>query len=356
MTHLNSDPPAGRVVRTTAFAGPDSIDVVDLPTPRPKRGEVLVAVQASSATTSDSIVRRGLNPYLGDLEPPFTLGYDLVGHVIDVGDDVATFSVGDRVVAVTRWGSNADFAIVSAAKLTRIDSDLDATLIEPMVMTGATAAAMVRRLAPVKPGQTVYVQGASGAVGYVAVQAALLLGARVIGSASPAKHGSLSALGATMLDYRSADLVDDIRGLAPLGVDLAVDAAGGDGLARAGQTLAAGGTLISFGFAEAARRNLARSPQVIASTTDVFAAAAATLASINASPSGTRAVQFDITTLREQDPAGYEADLFWLLDQVESDRLNPVVTRVGLADAAEAHRALDAGAVTGRLVFDHSVT
>lgn len=165
-----------------------------------------------------SVIRRGLSPYLGDTRPPFTLGYDLVGEISAVGPAVTSVRVGQRVVAITRWGANADAVVLSADAVTAVYSTVDAALVEPMVMTGTTAAAMVRRLAPVRRGQVVYVQGTSGGVGLLAVQAALLLGATVIASASPAKHEALSRLGATPLDYRDPDLLPRIRGLAPAGL------------------------------------------------------------------------------------------------------------------------------------------
>jgi NADPH2:quinone reductase len=256
-------------------------------------------------------------------------------------------------VAITRWGSNADAVVVPAGAVTRIASELDAVLVEPMVMAGATAAAMVRRLAPVRAGHVVYVQGASGGVGLIAVQAARLLGARVIASASASKHERLRSLGADVLDYGDPALVDAILALAPGGVDVALDAAGGAGIGRAGATLADGGSLVSFGFSEASRRAAGRTPEVMATTAEVFAAGARAIEEINASPRGLRAGQFDITSLRDEDPKGYAEDVNWLLEQVEQRRLAPVVRAMALEGAAEAHRELDAGRVTGRIVLDH---
>lgn len=343
-----------REVRTTAFAGPDAVRTVWSERPTPGPGEVLVAVTASSATTSDSLVRRGLNPYLGALEPPFVLGYDLVGVVETVGPGGEAVVAGDRVVAITRWGANADAVVVPADRLTRIRSDVDAALVEPMVMTGATAAAMVRRLGAVRPGQTVYVQGGSGGVGLLAVQAALLAGARVIASASPAKHDQLHRLGAQVLDYNDSALVASIRALAPDGVDVVLDAAGGaQSITRGASVLADGGVLITFGFSEASRRNGGRTPEILAETAKVFAAAGEALATVTSSARGLRAMSFDITTLREEDPAAYSADMHWLLDAVAAGRLVPVVRSLPLEQAAEAHRALDAGEVVGRVVLDH---
>lgn len=149
---------------------------------------------------------------------------------------------------------------------------------------------------PVRAGQVVYVHGASGGVGLIATEAALLLGATVIAAASPAKWDALKPLGASVVDYRDPELDRRLRELAPGGVE-----------------------------------------------------------AIAASPRGLRALQFDITTLRAQDPAAYADDLAWLLGHVEAGRLTPVVEAVALEDAPRAHRAIDAGTVTGRIVIDHAL-
>lgn len=345
----------GRRLVVSAFAGPEALVVEHAAAAAPGEDEVVVAVEASSATSSDSVVRRGLNPYMGDLEPPFVLGYDLVGRVTALGARVDRVRVGDRVAAITRWGANADEVVVGSGALTLVSSGLDATLVEPLVMTGATAAAMVRRLAPVTPGQVVYVHGGSGGVGLLAVQAALLLGAEVIAAASPDKWEALERVGAATVDYRDPDLPKRLRELAPTGADLVLDAAGGAGVTRAASVLKDGGTLISFGFAEAARRAAGRSPEVLEQSAATFATTAAALEAITASARGLRALQFDITTLRAEDPDAYAADLAWLIGHIEAGRLEPVVRAIALEDAQAAHRAVDEGSVAGRLVFDHTL-
>ncbi len=343
-----------RQVLVTGFSGPEALQVATGARPEPGPGEALVSVQASSATTSDSVVRRGLNPYTSHLEPPFVLGYDLVGVVAALGPGVSEFAVGDRVVAITRAGGNADAVVVPVPALTRLESTVDAALVEPMVMTGATAMAMVRRLGRVQAGDVVYVQGASGGVGLLAVQASLLLGATVIASASPGKHATLARLGAATLDYRDPDLVANVGKLAPEGVQFVFDAGGATAsIAGAAETLADGGLLVSFGFTAAARRASGRTPEVLAETGRVFAAAGEAIAAVNASPRGLRALQFDITGLRDEDPEAYAADLHWLLEHVEQGRLVPVARALPLEEVQAAHRALDEGTVTGRLVLDH---
>src|SRR3712207_3630036 len=103
-----------RRVEVRAFGGPEHLLVAhDHPAPDLAPGQVRVRVLASSLTLSDSVVRRGLNPYTSDLARPFTLGYAFVGVVEDVADDVVAgadtgLTAGDLVADVTRSGANAD--------------------------------------------------------------------------------------------------------------------------------------------------------------------------------------------------------------------------------------------------------
>src|SRR4051794_31969257 len=114
-----------RRVVVHAFGGPENLEVTHHdPPPDPGPGEVRVRVLASSLTLSDSIVRRGLNPYTSALAHPFTLGYAFVGTVEELRGPATGLAVGDLVADVTRWGANADHVVRPAASLTRADGSL----------------------------------------------------------------------------------------------------------------------------------------------------------------------------------------------------------------------------------------
>ncbi|HEX8520417.1 MAG TPA: zinc-binding dehydrogenase, partial [Pseudonocardia sp.] len=329
MTSL--DPP--RRVDVHAFGGPENLRVVrDGPGADLEPGEVRVRVLASSLTLSDSIVRRGMNPYTSTLPRPFTLGYDLVGVVADAGAD-GRLAAGDLVADLTRWGANADLVVRPAGSLTRLPPDLarlDPVLLEPLVMTGVTAYQSVHRAAGVASGQTVLVHGATGGVGLLLVELAALAGARVVATGSPAKHDALRARGATPLDGRAADLADRVRAAAPDGVDAVFDGVGGPSRAAVATALRPGGTFVGFGFAGPAGRVHALTPETLGHTAAVLAEGRAVLDRLAAS--GRTAVEYEVGTAREQDRAAYDADLITLARLVAAGELRPRVEPVPLAE------------------------
>ena len=346
-----------RRVEVLAFAGPDQLRVTVGPPPPPlEPGQARIRVLASSATLSDSIVRRGFNPYTSHLELPFTLGYDMVGLVEELvpqEGQVAGAAVGDLVVDLLRWGGNTDVLVRPIPGLTRVTADLDPVQLEPLVMTGVTAYQVLTRVAGVRAGQTVLVHGATGGVGLLAAELAVLLGARVVATGSPAKHGALTARGATALDGRSEDLADQVRQLAPEGVDAVLDGVGGPSRAVVAATLRHGGILVGFGFAGPAAQVAVRTPENADHPARAFAEAQAILEAVRTS--GNRAEEYEVGTARDMDRAAYDHDLNALADLVATGRLHPEVRAFPLEAVAQAHTEIDAGRVTGRVVLDHRI-
>lgn len=343
-----------RRLEAAAYGGPDVLrvtedDPADPTDPAPD--EARVRVLASSLTLSDSIVRRGLNPYTGSLTPPITLGYDFVGIVDAVGDDVSDLAVGDLVADLVRWGGNADLVTRPAASLTRLDIAADPALVEPLVMTGVTAYQALHRVAGLQAGETVLVHGATGGVGLLAVDLAGIAGARVIATGSPAKHPALVARGATAVDGRAGDLTRRVRALAPDGVDIVLDLVGGPSRQAVGDTLRPDGILVALGYAEAAGRALDATADAAAHAAQAFAEGREILAALVRD--GRRTAEYDVGGSRERDRRAYDDDLHTLAGHLVAGRLRPVVRRVTLDDAVAAHRDLDRSAVTGRLVLDH---
>lgn len=356
-----------RRVEIRAFGAPENLRVAVGPAAgTPPSGHARVRVLASSLTLSDSIVRRGLNPYTSHLARPFTLGYALVGVVEEtgveesgveetgVGDGSAVgVAAGDLVADLTRWGANADSVIRPTTSLTRIVTDVDPVLLEPLVMTGVTAYQALTRVAHVTVGQTVLVHGATGGVGLLMTGLARHLGARVLATGSPAKHDALRAAGATPLDGRATDLDDRVRALAPDGVDAVFDGVGGPSRAVVARALSATGTFVGFGFAGPAGQIAAVTPETLDDTARVLAEGRAILDEL--SRSGRTAVEFEVGTARDEDRAAYDEDLHTLAVLVADGSLHPQVRAVGVDDVVAAHRQIDAGSVTGRLVLDHRI-
>jgi len=208
-----------KAVRFSRFGGPEVLEIVDLPDPHPRPGQVRIAVRAAGVNLSDWKKRRGLM----DGELPQTLGYEAAGVVDELGEGVADVNIGDRVFGFCADGAaQAELAVLSYYAPVPPSLDFPGAAAMPAAVETATRA--LDQLG-VARGSTVLINGASGSVGSAAVQLAAARGARVIGTASPANHSYLRSLGAEPVAYGEG-LVGRVRALASDGVDLALDVAG----------------------------------------------------------------------------------------------------------------------------------
>ena len=234
-------------IMLTGAGGPEMLRVTAGDAPEPGKGEVRVRVEASGVSFAEVQMLRQRYPRQPKF--PFVPGYDLVGVVSSVGPGATGVRVGDRVAAMTRTGAWRTHVVVPASRVVPVPSSLDPGVAAAVVMNGVTAWQMVHDVARVRPGQTVLVHGAAGGVGTLLVQLAVLAGARVLGTASAAKHDVVRALGAEPIDYRAGSVPDAVRALAPAGVAAVFDHVGGSGLAASYEVLADGGVLINYGSA-----------------------------------------------------------------------------------------------------------
>jgi NADPH:quinone reductase len=216
-------------VVATAFGGPEALAVIQTPAGSPGPGEVAVSVRAAGTNPVDYKVYSGA---MGrdPARLPMRLGSEAAGVVTEVADGLqgpaGPIRVGDEVVAFRIAGAYADDVVVPASSVVPKPSALSFEEASGMMLTGATAAhalAVIR----VEAGQTVLIHGASGGVGLMAIQLAVIAGARVIGTASEGGWGLLREFGAEPVIY-GAGLEERVRALAPGGVDVAVDCFGGD--------------------------------------------------------------------------------------------------------------------------------
>jgi NADPH:quinone reductase-like Zn-dependent oxidoreductase len=210
-----------KAVRFNQFGGPEVLEMVDLPDPHPGPGEVRIAVRAAGVNPSDWKKRKGLMDADGEL--PQTIGHEAAGVVDELGEGVADVTVGDRVFGVSAEGAaQAELAVLSYHALIPPSLDFAGAAALPAAIETATRA--LDQLG-IGSASTLLINGASGSVGSAAVQLAVVRGARVIGTASPANHDYLRSLGAEPVAYGEG-LVERVRTLAPDGVDVALDVAG----------------------------------------------------------------------------------------------------------------------------------
>jgi NADPH:quinone reductase-like Zn-dependent oxidoreductase len=208
-----------KAVRFSQFGGPEVLEIVDLPDPHPGPGEVRIAVRAAGVNPSDWKKRNGLM----DGELPQTLGHEAAGVVDELGEGVTDAAVGDRVFGFSTEGAaQAELAVLSY--YAPIPPPLDFSRAAALPAAIETATRALDQLG-VGDGSRLLINGASGSVGSAAAQLAVARGARVIGTASPANHDYLRALGAEPVAYGEG-LAGRVRALAPDGVDVALDVAG----------------------------------------------------------------------------------------------------------------------------------
>src|SRR5215467_4424364 len=148
-----------RVVRVRRFGGPEELEVIDAPLPAAGPGEVRVRVLASGLEYTDVVIRRHLYPQTASRQPPFVMGYDVVGEIDQLGEDVTGFRLGDRVADMTVLGSNATYRTLRASDLTRVPATVDSADAAALILSWTTAYQLLHRAALVQRGQRVLVHG-----------------------------------------------------------------------------------------------------------------------------------------------------------------------------------------------------
>jgi NADPH:quinone reductase-like Zn-dependent oxidoreductase len=258
-----------RQIWITRAGPPEVLAIKDAPDPQPKAGEVRIRVEASGINFADILGRMGLYP---DLPPiPVVLGYEVSGRVDLVGPGTDGDWIGRDVIAMTRFGGYADMVCVPESQVFARPPGRSALEGAAIPVNYFTAWQLVVVMGGLKRGETVLVHSVGGGVGIAATQIAKHLGAKVIGTASAAKHAELRALGVDhLIDYRTEDFETRTREITNgRGVELILDAVGGDSLKKGYRILAPTGRLGMFGISAAAtgkKRNVLGMVSLLART------------------------------------------------------------------------------------------
>jgi NADPH:quinone reductase len=249
-----------KVAQLHEYGGPTVLVSEDAPKPEPKADEVLIKVESASVNFAD-VVRRNNDPYPFPSPLPFIPGSEVAGTVEAVGENVAHIKVGMTVFASLEnggAGGYAQYAAAKAGKVIPLPEGLTTDEACSLVVAGMTALQTLTDCARIQPGESVLVQAAGGGVGTYAVQLAKQIGAgKVIAAAStPAKRELALKLGADhAIDYTASDWVDQLRMLTGgKGVDIVLEATGGDVLPQSIQAMAPFGRIVVFGAASRERK------------------------------------------------------------------------------------------------------
>jgi NADPH:quinone reductase-like Zn-dependent oxidoreductase len=306
-------------MRAAAFdkgGSPEVLSIHTLPVPKVNAGEVLVAVHGAGVAVWEAGFRQHPSERI---QFPAVLGGDGAGTIVAVGPDVRGFKIGDEIYG-TANGFYAEYVRARADQIAHVPKGVSLSEASILAISGLSALQGIDDVLQIKAGETLIVHGAAGGVGTLALQLAKLRGARVLATASNDEGIALAKeLGAdAAVNGRTGDIAAAAREFAPHGVDAVFGLAGGDALERCIDTLRRdGGGRVAY------------------------------LYGIEPVPRPRGAIRMTLYSF-----VGGSAELERLNKAVEAGKMRvPVAGEYSLADAAEAHRRLEAGHLLGKLVL-----
>ncbi|TMM01063.1 MAG: zinc-binding dehydrogenase [Actinobacteria bacterium] len=318
-----------RAVVITDHGDTSVLRVEERPDPVPGPGQVVVDVKAAGLNFADVMARMGLYPDAP--KPPVVVGYEVAGVVE---------GTGERVIAATRFGGQAERVAVRASDTVPLPDSLSFAQGAAIPVNYATAWAALITYGNLQPGERVLIHAAAGGVGMAATQIAKRRGAHVLGTASPGKHEAIRANGVDeAFGY-------DLPRTLPK-VDIVLDAIGGASFRRSYDLLRPGGRLVAFGASSVVggeKRNLVRAaPQALRMLRGFNL-----LEQMSASKA---VIGLNLLTLWD-DRQTLEPFVAPLREMLEDGTLRPVVSdEVPFDRAAEAHRIITERRNVGKVVL-----
>jgi NADPH:quinone reductase len=239
-----------KAYRAHRLAGMEMLALEEVSAPQPPAGAVAIAVKAVGVHLADLAALAGERHPRPEL--PFTPGLEVSGTIAALGAGVKGFKKGQRVVAFVPWGGMAEQALTPAELCVALPDSVDDKTAACLPMGYAGAILALRERAALQPGETVLVTGAGGPAGMAAVEAAKLLGAKVIAAAGGEARTALAAgYGADHLIDTATDPLDTrvVEYTGGKGADVVFDPVGGDAFGAALASVAQGGRILTAGFA-----------------------------------------------------------------------------------------------------------
>lgn len=317
-------------IRVHEHGGPEALVYEEIPMPEPGVGEVRVKAAAIGVNFIDVYHRTGLYPQALPLIP----GQEIAGVIDAVGPEVYNFAVGDRVACAFHPGGYAQYVVIPAAKLVRVPHDIDLQVAAAVLLQGMTAHYLTHSTFPLQQGHTALVHAAAGGVGLLLIQIAKLLGARIFGTVSTEEKAELAlAAGAdAVILYTKEDFTEAVRKLTDgRGVDVVYDSVGKTTFDGSLDCLRPRGYMVLFG------QSSGPVPPFDLRILNTKGSLFVTRPSLG----------HYIATRYELEQRAI--DLFrW----IEGRRLSVRIDRTyPLAEAAEAHRAIESRATSGKVLL-----
>ncbi|GGO65996.1 quinone oxidoreductase family protein [Bowmanella pacifica] len=318
-------------IQISQTGGPDVMQLVNQDPGAPGPGEVRLRQHAIGLNYIDVYFRTGLYPQ----SLPGGLGLEGAGEIEAVGEGVEFLKPGDRVAyAGGPTGAYAQIRVMPAAPLVKIPDDINFETAAAIMLKGLTVQYLLRRTFRVQTGQTILFHAAAGGVGLLACQWANALGVRMIGTVGDAHKSELAKANgcAEVINYNKESFVDRVRELTNgEGVPVVYDSVGKSTFQDSLDCLSPLGMMVSFGNASGAVPEFALSELTRRGSLFI-----------------TRPRLFDYVAKR-QDLESMSQELFAMVQQ---GKLQPLIgQRYALADAAQAHKDLEARKLTGSAIL-----
>jgi NADPH2:quinone reductase len=312
---------------------PEVLQMTEGPTPEPGPGQVLIKVAASGVNRADIVQRMGFYPPPPGASP--IPGLEAAGEIIEAGEGVDEWQVGDKVCALLSGGGYADHALAAAGECFPIPGNLTAIQGAALVETLMTVWSNVVDRAGWQPGESLLVHGGSSGIGTTAIQLIKLLGGTVYTTAgNDEKVAVCRELGADVaINYREEDFVDVLTEATDgQGVDVILDMVGGDYMQRNIKVAATNGRIVNIAYLSGSKVDLEMRPILMKRLT------------LTASTLRPRSPEFKArlaATIRER---------VW--PWVETGEFKPIIhCALPASEAAEAHRIMEASKHIGKIVL-----
>lgn len=306
--------------------------VVDIPTPKPKAGEVLIKVAAAGLNHADMAQSQGRYP-----PPPGaseTLGMEVSGEIAELGAGVTHWHVGDKVCALIPGGGYAEFATASEKSVLPVPSGISVVDAAALPEVHFTVWTNLMDAARLKSGETVLIHGGTSGIGTAAIQLCVARGHKVFSTAATKeKCAAIESLGGRAINYKEQDFVEIVKKeTGDKGVEVILDMVGGDYIQRNMSAAAIWGRIVNIAYMSGMQ------------------------ASVNFAPMLMKRLSLLATTLRarsnDEKGAIRDAVLKEVWPLIEAGRIKPIVDHTyPLADAQKAHERMKSSGHIGKILL-----
>lgn len=320
-------------IELSKHGGPEVMRLATGEKPHPTADEVLIQVTACGVNRPDVLQREGLYPPPPGASP--ILGLEVAGTILAVGDKVRRWQPGEQVCALTNGGGYAGYAVAPEGQCLPVPGNLSLQQAAALPETFFTVWSNLIDRAKLQAGETLLIHGGSSGIGTTAIQLAASIGARVFVTAGSAeKCTACVALGAEQaINYKTEDFVECLKAATDgAGVDVILDMVGGDYVDKNIQLAATDGRIVNIAYLAGAR------------------------VEVNLLPVMRKRLTLTGSTLRPQQPE-VKAQIARALEkqiwpQLAAGKIHPqIAASFPLAEAAEAHRFMEAGKHIGKIVL-----